>query len=330
MRAVTYSAYGPADRVLSVSDLPEPLVGPGEVRVALAFSGVNPSDVKRRAGARPGETELPYPQICPHSDGSGTITDVGEGVDAARIGERVWIWNGQWDRALGTAAEAIILRAEQAVALPDGISLETGASLGIPGLTAAHTVLGGGAVKGKNLLIHGGNGSVGHLALQLARWAGARVFATASPKGFERCRAAGAEAVFDYRSECLAQDILDASGGVLMDRIIDVEFGQNIATNAEIIKPCGTISAYGSAGNMTPTLPFGQLLFKAVTVDIVLIYILTAAERQRASGALRDALCENALSCPVSEVFSLEHTAQAHKIVEQGDRTGAILLDVRR
>lgn len=330
MRAVTYSAFGPATEVLSLSDMSLQPPGPHEVRVELAFSGVNPSDVKARAGARPGVTKPPFERICPHSDGAGHITAIGEDVDPARIGQRVWIWNGQWQRPMGTAAEGIVLPSEQAVALPDEISLETGASLGIPGLTAAHTVFGGGDVTGKTLLIQGGNGSVGHLAVQLAKWGGATVIATASPAGFDRCRAAGADNVLDYRSSTLAQDILETTSGRLLDRIVDVEFGQNIATNAEVISPNGILSVYGSAKDMTPSLPFGPLLFKAVTIDIALIYILPRKERLMAVELLHSALRQGALSCPVGEVFSLAQTATAHQAVENGQRQGAVLVDVQR
>ena len=330
MRAITYATYGQAEDVLALSDIPDPKPASGEVLVTLAFSGVNPSDVKRRAGARPGETKLPYPIICPHSDGAGTITAVGDGVDPSRIGERVWIWNGQFDRSMGTAAETITISAHQAVRLPDGVSFETGASLGIPGLTAAHVVFGGGDIAGKTLLIHGGNGNVGHAAVQLAAWGGARVIATASPAGFERCSAAGAVAVLDYRSDALAQDVLAANDGAKIDRIIDVEFGENIYVNAEVIVDRGTIATYGSAKNMSPEIPFGTLLFGAVTIDIVLIYILTEAERNNAVESLHKALCENAVSFPVASVFALEETALAHKAVEKGEREGAILVDTRR
>lgn len=330
MRAVTYSAFGPADQVLHVSDVSEPPLGAGDVKVELVFSGVNPSDVKARAGARPGVKKPPFPQVCPHSDGAGTITAVGEGVDPARIGERVWIWNGQWQRPYGTAAEKIVLPQVQAVRLPDNASFETGASLGIPGLTAAHTVLGGGSIAGQTVLIHGGNGSVGHLAVQLAKWAGANVIATASPKGFDRCRAAGAAQVLDYRSDTLARDILAATNGTTIDRIVDVEFGQNIATNAEVISPCGTLSVYGSAKNMTPAVPFGPLLFKAVTIDIALIYILNETARYDAIGHLQKALSDKALDCPVAETFPLADTFLAHQAVETGARQGAVLVDVRQ
>ncbi len=330
MRAATYTAFGSAEDVLRIKDLERPSVRKGEVAVALAYSGVNPSDVKVRAGARPGQTKPPFPVICPHSEGAGTITEVGEGVDESRVGQRVWIWNGQWQRPMGTAAEEIVLPEEQAVALPASVSLESGACLGIVGLTAAHTVLGDGDVAGQTLLIHGGNGSVGHLAVQIAKWAGAKVISTSSPSGFDRCLAAGADAVLDYRSDTLAQDILERTNGDFVSRIVDLEFGKNIANNSEVIAPCGTIAVYGSAKDMTPKFAFGPLLFKAVTIDISLIYILDPKLRQSAIDNLHKALSERALSCPVDEVFALSETAAAHRAVETGGRSGAILVDPRR
>lgn len=328
MRAITYQTYGPAKDVLTLRDVAGHAPQAGEVQVKLKYSAVNPSDVKRRAGARPGATQEAFDPVCPHSEGSGTITAVGQDVDPARIGQSVWIWNGQYERDWGTAAEYITLSSEQAVALPDGVSLETGASLGIAGLTAAHTVFGSGTVKDKTLLIHGANGTVGHLAVQLAKWGGARVIGTSSPAGFERSFKAGADSVIDYRSDTAVQDILEANSGQEVDRVIDVEFGQNIDTNAKVIAENGTLSVYGSAKNMTPHIPFGAMLFKAVTIDIVLIYILKPEERQRAIKYLHRALSDGAVSCPVNRVFSLANTADAHLAVEQGGREGATLIDV--
>lgn len=329
MRAVGYRTFGAASEVLSIHDLDTPDPAAGEVCVELAFSGVNPSDVKARAGTRPGVTKPPFPLIVPHSDGSGVITAVGPGGDPALIGRRVWIWNGQWRRAFGTAATHITLPAEQAVPLPDGVDLETGAVLGIPGLTAAHVVFGGGDVAGQTLLIHGGAGTVGHLAVQLAKWGGARVIATARGAGVARCAQAGADLVLDYSVSDLADQILASTDGDLIPRIIDVEFGQNIETNTSVIAPNGTIAAYGSALNMTPALPFYPLLFKAVTIHIALIYVLTPKERHLAITQLHSALAEGALRCPVQTVFPLSETPSAHEAVENGQRSGAILIDVR-
>lgn len=327
MHGITYSAFGPAADVLTLSDIPTPTPGPGEVLVRLAFSGVNPSDVKARAGTRPGVTKPAFDHIVPHSDGAGVIEAVGAGVAADRVGHRVWIWNGQWQRPFGTAATHICLPADQAVALPDSVSLETGAQLGIPGLTACHAVFGGGDVTGKSVLIQGGAGTVGLLAVQLAKWGGARVIATARGDGIAAAWDAGADVVLDYTHDTLGAAILAANGDTPVDRIIEVEFGINASVDAEVIAPNGTIAVYGSAKDMAPTLPFGPLLFKAVTIDVILIYLLPMPLRAQIIARLHDALEQGALTCPVAQTFALRDCAAAHRAVEAGTRAGAILVD---
>ena len=330
MQAISYTAFGPAPDVLGLSDMPTPTPAPGEVLVRLAFSGVNPSDVKARSGARPGVTKPAFAQIIPHSDGSGVIEAVGQGVPSDRIGTRVWIWNGQWQRPFGTAATHICLPANQAVPLPDAVALETGAILGIPGLTAAHAVFGGGDIAGKTLLVQGGAGTVGLLAVQLAKWGGARVIATARGDGTAAAEQAGADAVLDYSQTDLAKAIADSANGAPIARIVEVEFGINAAVDAKVIAPNGSIAAYGSAKDMTPQLPFGPMLFKAVTIDILLIYLLPPAERAQAITHLHAALEQGALTCPVAETFALKDCAAAHVAVETGNRSGAILVEVGR
>ncbi|MGL4280395.1 MAG: NADPH:quinone reductase, partial [Albidovulum sp.] len=179
MKAVWYEGFGPAEKVLHHGDLPDPAPGPGEVLVRLHASGINPSDVKLRAGMRAGAV-MGWPRIVPHSDGAGVIEDVGAGVDPARIGERVWIWNGQWQRPFGTAAEFIALPSEQAVRLPETTSFAEGACFGIPAMTAWFALFADGPIAGKTVLVTGGAGSVGRYACQMARLAGARVIATVS------------------------------------------------------------------------------------------------------------------------------------------------------
>ena len=326
MKAVLYREFGAAGDVLSVEEIATPTPGAGEVLVRVAFSGVNPSDVKARAGARPGVTKPPFPQIVPHSDGAGVIEAVGAGVDPARVGERVWIWNGQWQRPLGTCAEYIALPEAQAVALPEDVSFEVGAVLGIPGLTAAHCVFGGGDIAGKTLLVSGGAGTVGHLAVQLAKWGGATVIATGSPKDFDKMRKAGADHVVDYRSDTLAADILAVTGGALVDMAVEVEFGKNVAMLAEVMAPNARLAIYGSAKDMAPEIPFGPILFKALTLDVVLIYILPDDERSEAIGRLHAALAAGALDVPVAQVFAPQEAARAHEAVEAGGRDGAVLV----
>ncbi|MFW5970027.1 MAG: NADPH:quinone reductase, partial [Halofilum sp. (in: g-proteobacteria)] len=222
MRAACYEKTGPAADVFRVEEVPLPEPGPGEVRVAVAFSGVNPSDVKTRSGARGGEP--PFPRIVPHSDGSGTVDAVGEGVDSGRVGERVWLWNAAWGRPHGTAAEYLVLPAEQAVPLPDGVALETGACLGIPALTAYHAVHCHGGVAGQRVLIAGGAGAVGHSAIQIARAAGAaEIIATVSSgEKASIATAAGADTTIDYRREDVAARIGALTGGTGVDRVIEV------------------------------------------------------------------------------------------------------------
>lgn len=326
MKAITYRAFGAANEVLTLEDVTSPEPAAGEVLVDLQYSGVNPSDVKARAGARAGVTKLPFPVICPHSDGAGVISAVGKGVAAERIGQRVWLWNGQWRRAFGTAAQQIALPADQVVALPDAVDMATGAVLGIPGLTASYCVFSGGEVTGKTVLIQGGAGTVGYLAVQLAKWGGARVIATASGIGMDRAREAGADAVIDYHADDLAAQILAANSGSPVDLIVEVEFGMNLAADVEVIAESGRIVAYGSAKNMTPTVHFFPLMFKAVTIKAALVYILTPDERVATIDRLTAALSDGALNCPVEQVFELSDCAAAHAAVEMGGRTGAVLL----
>ncbi len=328
MHAIAYTKFGPAADVLTLRDMPTPHPENGEVLVRLHRSGVNPSDVKARAGSRPGVTEPAFPLIIPHSDGAGVIEAVGEGVSQSRLGERVWIWNGQWQRAHGTAASHIALPADQAVALPEDVSFDTGATLGIPGLTAAQTVFGGGSVQGQTVLVSGGGGSVGHLAIQLAKWGGAKVIATASPgTSTKHSLEAGAAAVIDYRSPTLAEDILDANDGRPLERAVECEFGRNIDTLAEVMAPLSTIAAYGSAAQMAPKLDFGPLLFKALKIDITLIYILPPEERAQRIAQLHDALTGGALTSRIHATYPLAQCTKAHQAVERAGRHGAILLD---
>ncbi|MEP2532000.1 NADPH:quinone reductase [Shimia sp.] len=326
MKAVIWRAFGAARDVLVFEEIETPVPAAGEVRVRVAWSGANPSDVKARSGSRPGVTKPAYEAIIPHSDGSGEIEAVGSGVDPSRIGQRVWLWNGQWQRPFGTCAEYICLPAAQAVPLPAQTPLEDGAVLGIPGLTACHCVFCGGEIAGKTVLISGGGGAVGYLAVQLAKWGGARVIATCGARDMDRVAAAGADAVFAYASESLSQDILGATDGAGVDIAVEVEFGVNAGLLAEVMAPNGRISIYGSGKDMAPVMPFGPMLFKALTLDISLIYILRDGDRIAAIDRLNSALSEGALSMPAPNVFTAEQAAEAHEMVEAGGRTGAVLV----
>lgn len=325
MRAITYSGFGPAKEVLSLTERPTPDPAPGEVLVRIEVSGVNPSDVKARAGARPGVTKPPFPEIIPHSDGAGRVVAVGDGVDRVRINTRVWLRNAQWRRASGTAAEYVALPASLVFDLPDDVSSDVGATLGIPGLTAAHVVCSGGPVTGQRVLVHGGAGTVGYLAAQLAIWSGAQT--TITTRGAPPEHVARLPAVHvDFAQPDLGDRLLAANDDQPFDRIIDCEFGANIATNAQVIAEGGRINAYGSALDMSPTLPFFNFMFKAVTLETALVYLLSAKQCDTAAGFLMQALSEQALHSPIAQVLPLEDTAQAHDLVGHGKRTGAILV----
>ena len=325
MRCISYSKFGPASEVLKVNEVSTPEPQDGEVLVRLHFSGANPSDAKARAGNRPGVTKPQYELVIPNSDGSGIITAVGKGVDTVRVGEKVWIWNGQWQRPYGTAADFIALPSKQAVQVPIGMSLETGACLGIPGLTAAHCTLGNGSLAGKTVLISGGAGSVGNISIQLAKWSGAQVISTGSTNGFSHMYNAGADHVFDYGDPELTQKIMKISP-LGLDRAIEVEFGQNIEFLHQVMKPYGTVSIYGSAKNMAPVIPFGQYLYKAIKLDITLIYILPDPERKLAIQNLYRAHKAGALETKVETVYNLEDCSLAHELTLTPGRRGAVLL----
>lgn len=326
MKAAWYERNGPAREVLRVGALPDPTPGPGEVLVRVHVSGANPSDVKSRAGARGG---MAFPRIVPHSDGAGTIEAVGPGVDPARIGERVWLWNGQWRRPLGTAAERIAVPSEQAVTLPDGVSFEAGACLGIPAMTAEACLFSDGPLQEKTVLVTGGAGAVGHYAIQLAKWAGARVIATASrAETVAACRSSGADLVIDYKNEPVAERLREATGGAGVDRIVEVEFGGNLETSLSAIKENGVVATYASMGAPTPALPFYPLMFKAVTLRLVLVYILTPEARRRSIANLTRALQAGALTHQVAGRFPLQDIARAHEAVEAGNKLGQVLVSI--
>lgn len=327
MKAVWYERTGPASEVLQFGEIETPLPGPGEVRVRIRASGVNPSDVKARAGAR---GPLAYSRMIPHSDGAGEIDALGEGVDPARLGERVWLWNCAWQRANGTCAQWVCLPATQAVRLPAGASWEAGACLGIPASTACHAVFADGEVAGQTVLVTGGAGAVGYYAIQLARWGGARVIATvSSEQKAQAAQAAGAHAVVNYRQGGTAAAILAANGGQRVDRIVEVEFGGNLSVSNDILAAGGVIAAYGSVSDPAPHLPFYPMMFNHTTLRMMLVYLLSENQRNAVIDLLTRALEAGALSHAIAERFALEDAWRAHQAVESGRLVGnaVILVD---
>lgn len=282
MKAAWYERNGAALDVLIVGELPKPQPGPGEVLVRVHVSGVNPSDVKGRRGQ-----SLPGPKVVPHSDGAGIIEEVGEGVLEKRIGERVWLWNGQWKRAFGTAAEYIALPARQAVNLPEGVDFAVGACLGIPGLTAMHAINLLDRTKDKTVLLIGAASAVGYYATRIATARGARVIGTASAEKAGHARSAGAAEIIDYKNEDVAARVLEMTDGNGADAVVDIDFSTTAGLlSAGILAPRGEYVCYGSNVSGENVVPFGDLLFRSLTLQFFLVYDLREDERATAVTAL--------------------------------------------
>ena len=326
MKAAWYEKIGAAAEVLQVGEIENPQPNEGEVLVELRTSGVNPSDVKTRAGAR---GELQFPQIVPHSDGGGVITQVGQGVDQGRIGERVWIWNGAFGRAHGTCAEMIALPSDQAVSLPDETSFEAAACLGIPASTAYYGMLCDGSVENQTVLVTGGAGAVGYYGIQLAKWSGATVITTIS--GDEKAKVAsdaGADLIINYREEDVVSAIKDFTNDEGVDRILEVEFGGNLSVSEEVIKPNGTVAAYGSVAVMEPSLPFYNLMFKGVKLNTYLIYIVSESDRSMIVNGLNEAMNDGALNHIITESYALDDIIDAHQSMESNQVIGNIVINI--
>ncbi|WP_119391246.1 NADPH:quinone reductase [Taklimakanibacter lacteus] len=324
MKAAWYERNGAAHDVLIVGDLPTPEPSRGEVLVRLNVSGVNPSDVKSRAG-RP----LAGPLVVPHSDGAGIIEKAGAGVPVARIGERVWLWNGQWQRPMGTAAEFIALPAAQAVRLPQGVDFAVGACLGIPGLTAMHAVNLHGPLAGKTLLVTGAASAVAHYATQIAVARGARVIGTASAARSRHALAAGADAVIDYKTENVAERVLDLTHGKGADGVIDMDFSSTGALlSAGILAPHGKLVGYGSNQRGTNPLPFTDSLFRSLTLQFFLVYELRAEDRAAAIADLNAMLASGSLRHSIGARFPLADIAAAHETVEAGRIIGNTVIEL--
>ena len=322
MRAVWYERQGPADEVLQVGDLPDPEPGPGEVRVRVSFSGINPGDVKKRRG-QIGSVML-FPRVIPHSDGAGVIESVGEGVDAARIGRRVWVYGAQSYRPFGTAAQLTVVPALQAVDLPDEVPDEVGACLGIPGITAHRAVFADGTVAGATILVQGVLGGVGALAAQLARWRGATVIGTVR-RGQDLGRV-DASAV----AHAVALDQPDPAGAIRshapdgVDRIVEVAFSDNIDLDAAVARNGTVIAAYAT-GRDRPDFPFWPMLFDNITIRLLGSDDFPAAAKRAAAADLTAAAREGALSIPIGDPLPLEQTAKAQDRVDAGARDRVLL-----
>jgi NADPH2:quinone reductase len=312
MRAALYDRHGPASEVLRVEDTPTPEPGPGEVRVKIEYSGVNPTDWKAREGITP--RPIDGFQI-PHHDGAGVIDAVGEGVDPSRIGQRVWIYLAAAGRRWGTAAEWTIVPADRAVPLPDGVSAELGASLGVPAMTAHRCLFGDGPIEGKTILVAGGAGAVGHFAIELAKFYGARVITTVSnAEKAKLASEAGADLVVNYLKPSAADEIRSFGQ---VDRVIEVALGANLQLDLAVIKPGGVIVAY-AADARDPVLPVRACMNANVGLRFVLLYGVPAGALREAAKDITAALASGALTELPAGKFSLDDIAAAQEAVKNG------------
>jgi NADPH:quinone reductase len=315
MKAAYYERNGPAREVLRVGEIETPRAGPGEVRVKLAASGVNPSDVKSRQGST---RKITFPRVIPHSDGAGMIDDVGTGVPKSRIGERVWLWNGQWKRAFGTAAEFIVVPTAQAVTLPGNVSFEDGACLGIPAMTAIHAVVLADAAKDTTLLVSGGAGAVSQYVMQFAKTKGATVITTvSSSQKAKAAREAGADHVIDYKHENVGERVMEITDKRGVDVAIEMDLTANAKLIPNILRPKGSVIVYGTGPEAV--LPAAFCLVNSIRLQFFLVYELDATERERALAAINDTLKTDALLNRIAQpTFSLADTVAAHEAVERG------------
>src|SRR5262245_38330600 len=322
MKAAWYERNGKAGEVLTIGEMPTPNPGPGEVRVKMACSGLNPSDVKRREGSRGQAIE--FPRVIPNSDGAGVVDLVGQGADQSLKGKRVWVWNAQWGRAFGTCAEYCCLPEAQVAPLPDSVEFSAGACLGIPAMTAHQALFSDGDVRGKSILVTGGAGAVGYYAIQMAKWGGARVAATvSSDEKAKLAKAAGADFVVNYKTEDVTKRILEfAKEGV--DRVIEVDFGGNLETNIKVVKLNGSIASYASMGNPEPKIPFYTMMRRGIAIDLVFVYMMKPEERAR---ALKD-LAVMRLKHNIARHFNLDDLVAAHELQESNKVVGNIVIDL--
>lgn len=320
MRAAFYRATGAAAGVLELGELPDPVPGPGEVLVRVVASGINPADVKRRAGWN-GQA-MDHPLVVPHCDGAGRVVDTGPGVPRDRIGTDVWLWNaqggyGEAGRAMGTAAELIALPTAQAVPLPAPLTPEQGACLGVPAMTAHRCVFADGPVSGQTILVQGGAGAVGHMAVQMARIGGARVIATVSHEaGSAHARAAGADEVIDRTAGDVAARIAALTGGAGVDRIVEVDFAANLAVTLSVLRANGTLASYSCSSDPRPVLPYYGFAARGLNVRFIQGFNLPAAARADAQAFVHEHARE--LRVAIGARFALHRIAEAHERVEAG------------
>jgi NADPH2:quinone reductase len=326
MKAAWYTRQGRPAEVMQFGEQPTPHAAAGEVRVRLHASGVNPADSNRCVGRT---YAMEGPLIIPNSDGSGVVDEAGAGVDAAWLGRRVWLYNGQrGGRLLGTAAEYIALNADLVSELPENTSFIDGACLGIPCMTAHRAVTLGGDLAGRTVLVTGGAGAVGHYAVQWAKHFGARVIATvSSSEKAAHASAAGADLTLNYRTEDVAARIRESTGGSGVQHVVEVDFGGNLGVTLQVVAPGGSIAYYATRGNAAPVLPAPEIMRRNLAIHGILLNSVPHAARKRAQRDIVERLRRGGLRHTVSAVFPLARTADAHAAVEYAAKNGTVVVD---
>lgn len=324
MQAAWYVRNGAARDVLQVGEQPTPSPQAGEVRIRIVCSGVNPSDVKSRAGGRP----VLGGRVIPHSDGAGIIDSVGAGVDPRRVGERVWTWNAQYQRPDGTAAEYVVLPQAQAVPLPAAVSFEAGACLGVPALTAYRAVELAELEPGQTVLVIAGASAVGFYAAQLARERGARVITTVGAQDkAEFLHRAGFQENVHYKSESVLERVLAMTHGAGVDAIIDMDFSSTASlVDQGILAQRGRVVCYGSNQRGQVSLNFAAWMPRSLSLLFFLVYELTDAQRERAVNGLQALMHDGRLQHQIGPGFALADIAAAHEAVEAGTTRGNVIV----
>jgi NADPH:quinone reductase len=324
MRAAYYERQGLAHDVIRLGEMPDPEPGPGEVRVRIAVSGVHVGDVGKRRGYW-GST-MTYPRVIPHGDGAGTIDKVGDGVDPARIGERVWVYLAQSYRPFGTDAEYTVVPSRRAVTLPESVPFEQGALIGIPGITGHRAVFGSGPVDGRTIVITGPLGGVGRAALAVARRGGATVIGTVRSAGHvDEVLAAGAHHAVVLGDGAADRINAIAPGGV--DRVAEIDLAGNAGLDVDVLKVGGTIATF-STGDPNAPLPYWQLGFKNITVQFLSNDDFPEQANEDAARDLTAVLLAGDLRYPIAARFPLERTADAQDTAEMTGAAGRVIVEI--